>query len=291
MHLPAGIVAKSSFSYMAGRNWLLTYYGTKLDFDSGLSAGESFIRGAIYQQERCPDTGRLHLQAYLETQRPVRLTALSKLWPGIHAERRLGTRQQAIDYCTKEKSKVSGPFTFGSMELNQGKRSDLDEIKEAMKEGCTELEIADEYFGEWVRYNKAFTRYRTLICPPRNFKTKLIIYWGAAGSGKTRKVYSEGGNVYPVPQPNGGNVWFDGLENQESVLLDDFYGWIPLSLLLKMADRYTMQVPVKGGMVNFAPKNLYITSNSHPNEWYKWGEMNSNLRAAFDRRIDEIVEF
>lgn len=231
------------------------------------------------------------MQAYVEFTKPVRLSHLQRLWPGLHAERRAGSRDQAIAYCSKEESRVTNPTTFGEMVLNQGKRTDLEDIKDRLKEGASSLDIADEYFGDWVRYNKSFTLYRTLIQTPRDFKTSLIIYWGSAGSGKTRRVYSEGGTVYPVPQPNGGSVWFDGYEDHESVLLDDFYGWIPLSLLLKMADRYAMKVPIKGGMVNFRPKKLYITSNSHPNEWYKWNEMNANLRAAFDRRIDEIIEF
>jgi len=275
----------------AGRNWILTFYGTIPEFDSGLALPTSKCRGAVYQEERCPSTGRLHVQAYVEFSAAVRLSHLQRLWSGVHGERRSGSKQQAMEYCRKEESRVSGPYSYGDMESQQGRRTDLEDVREAILSGSSELELADAFFGEWVRYHRAFARYRTLVCAPRDFKTTLIIYWGGAGTGKTRRVYSEGGSVYPVPQPNGSAVWFDGYCSQESVLLDDFYGWIPLSLLLKMADRYSMQVPIKGGMTNFAPKKLYITSNSHPDEWYKWGEMNANLRAAFDRRVDEIIEF
>lgn len=205
-------------------------------------------------------------------------------------EKAKGSRIQCIEYCSKEESRVEGPYTYGNMELHPGKRNDLLDIKEAIKDGSSELEIADEYFGQWVRYRKSFGQYRTLLATPRNSKTKLIIFWGKAGTGKTRKVYDDNQDVYDLPRPNGGSVWFDNFHH-DVLLLDDFYGWIPLHLLLKLADRYPMQVPVKGGMVNFNAKRLYITSNVHYKEWYKWSEFNSELLHAFERRIDIIEEF
>lgn len=214
----------------------------------------------------------------------------------VHLEKRRGTRLQARDYCRKEESRVEGPFEFGDFgQVEQGKRNDLEAVQARIREGASELEIADESFGPWCRYHKAFKKYKGLLTPGRSEKTEVHIYWGAAGSGKTRRVYSEakeaGLRVYDVPRPNGGSVWFDGYESHEVVLFDDFYGWCPLHLLLKLGDRYPMQVPIKGGMVPFTAKRLVFTSNSPVDEWYKWDEWNSELRKAFDRRVDLIVKF
>jgi len=274
------------------RSYCITFFGSDDEFSNGLSKKESRVRGAIYQRERCPSTGREHVQAYVEFTSPVRLSHLRKLWRNFHAEKRRGTREQAIEYCSKEESRIGETQTYGSMELQRGRRRDLEDIKSKIKEGASDLEIAESFFGDWVRYRKSFQAYRTLLACPRTWKTELIILWGKAGSGKTLQVYSENekGEVYDLPRPNGGSVWFDGYHH-EVLLLDDFYGWIPLHLLLKLADRYPMQVPCKGGMLNFNAKKLYITSNTHPDEWYKWNEFNNNLRQAFDRRIDLIKEF
>ena len=154
-------------------------------------------------------------------------------------------------------------------------------------------EVADAHFGAFIRYHNGLAKYVHLRTGVRTEKTKLIIYWGKAGTGKTRAVWDAHGfaSIYPVPQPNGGSVWFDGLDSKSVCLLDDFYGWIPLHLLLKMADRYPLDVPIKGGMCRFRCTHLYITSNKHWSEWYKWDELGNNLREAFERRIDEIKEF
>ncbi len=124
----------------------------------------------------------------------------------------------------------------------------------------------------------------------RAWPTELHILWGEAGSGKSRHVWELDAEVYPVPNPNGGSLWFDGYVGQDVVLLDDFYGWCPLHLLLKMADRYPLQVPIKGGHTEFVAKSLYITSNKPWREWYKWDELGNQLMAAFERRIVSCVK-
>lgn len=259
---------------------------------------DSRVKYCIWQLERCPESGRLHLQGYIELSRALRLGGIKQiLGTTVHIEPRRGNRNQARDYCRKEESRIAGPFEYGNFgEANQqGKRSDLLAIRERLEEGATELEIAQEHFGPWCRYYKAFKRYKGLLTEGRSWKTEVHIYWGKAGTGKTKKAYDDAKEqdwaVYDVPRPNGGSVWFDGYEGHEVLLLDDFYGWVPLHLLLKLGDRYAMQIPVKGGMVPFTARRLVITSNSPVDEWYRWGEFNSELRAAFDRRVDITIHF
>lgn len=95
---------------------------------------EIFINGAMWpkckfiagQLERCPETGSLHLQGYLELTAPERFVWLTKNWeffkpvPGpnninnsVHFEKRRGTQTQAIDYAEKEESRIAGPWRYG----------------------------------------------------------------------------------------------------------------------------------------------------------------------------------
>lgn len=76
--------------------------------------------------------------------------------------------------------------------------------------------------------------------------------------------------------------WFDGYDGQPIVILDDYRGEYPLQMFLKLCDRYSMQVPVKGGFVNWGPKKIYITSNLHPNDWYP-DEDRFSISAMFRR--------
>ena len=80
-------------------------------------------------------------------------------------------------------------------------------------------------------------------------------------------------------------TWFDNYNNHETVIIDDFYGWLPFDTLLRMCDRYPMMVETKGGHVNFCPKTILITSNQAPDEWYR----NISNYEAFVRRVEKFI--
>lgn len=92
------------------------------------------LRYFICQREVCPETSRIHWQAYGEFNSPVKWTAVFsairvrrgdqrfvELRRGeVHVERRRGRRDQARDYCRKQESRDprqdSGPFEFGTFQ-------------------------------------------------------------------------------------------------------------------------------------------------------------------------------
>lgn len=87
---------------------------------------------------------------------------------------------------------------------------------------------------------------------------------------------------YPEAYWKQRSQWWDTYECHETVVLDDFYGWLPYDVLLRAADRYPLQVETKGGQAVFLAKTLIITSNNTPAQWYK----NVNLQALI-RRVDK----
>lgn len=117
----------------------------------------------------------------------------------------------------------------------------------------------------------------------------VIVYYGRTGAGKTRAVYDNLPNPESIYVHPGGS-WFDGYDGQPIVLFDDFGGSeFKLQYFLKLLDRYPMQVPIKGGFVNFCPHEIYITSNLNPNDWYRNANA-EHVRAMF-RRITFSFEF
>ena len=66
--------------------------------------------------------------------------------------------------------------------------------------------------------------------------------------------------------------------------MDDFYGWVKYDEMLKICDRYPYRVPIKGGFRQFTSECIIITSNSEPDQWYKFDAYNGG--AALLRRID-----
>lgn len=81
-------------------------------------AGFKFV---IFQKERCPSTGREHYQGYLfySGHNGLTLTGVFKRLPWLlgssacHLEPARGSVKDNVAYCSKEESKVAGPWTFG----------------------------------------------------------------------------------------------------------------------------------------------------------------------------------
>lgn len=164
-----------------------------------------------------------------------------------------------------------------------GKRNDLNKIKSYLDEGKSLEFIADEHFSQWCQYRRAFREYQALKSTPRSWKTTIQVYWGRTGTGKTRKSHEL---CLSEPWTPGDFQWFDGYSNHEYVIIDDYRGEYPLQMLLKLLDRYPMQVPVKGGFVNWAPRKVFITSNLDPKSWYPVADYLS--QQALLRRLENI---
>ncbi len=236
----------------------------------------------IYQLEM-GDDGTPHYQGYMEFDGQKRFGYLKKRLPRAHIEKRMGSQKQAIDYCSKEDTRLEGPFEFGTKK-EQGKSSEYLEAIEAAKLGASEKELAIEYTGTYIRYYKGLNRVRKFIAEQRDKPTDVIWLWGPTGCGKTRFAYDNYQNIYS--KPAGG--WFDGYDEHETVLLDDFEAVdIEISMLLKLLDRYPMSVPVKGGFVNWNPETVIITSNYAPKEWFNRKFRGNAHQQAFLRRINE----
>lgn len=132
-------------------------------------------------------------------------------------------------------------------------------------------------------------KYQLLKKPKkRDWRTSLYLYIGDPGTGKSRRAMSKYPEAYWLPKGQGGSSWFDGYDGHEHIIIDDFYGWLPYDLLLRMADRYPLLVPTKGAHVPFLAKVIIITSNKKWDQWYDW---NRCVKGALERRIDQVYNF
>lgn len=245
-------------------------------------------RYAIWQLEKGAECGTLHYEGYVLFKNPVRFAAVKKLLPRAHLEPRKGTHEQAKKYCSKEETRVEGPWEIGE-EPQQGRRTDLEGLKQMVNEGATMEQIADEHFGSFLRYEKGIMSYKKLKTPDRNSKTLVTVIWGETNVGKTQCILEKYPNAYWLTRPRDkDNVWFDGYDGHEEVVIDEFYGWIPFDLLLRIMDASPLQVPIKGGFQKFVAKRILITSNHSPTVWYK--NIVGTHILAFERRLDMVIK-
>lgn len=226
----------------------------------------------VWQRER-GENGTEHLQGYAIFETKQRLTALKKINKSAHWEPRRGNHAQAKAYATKDDTRIDGPWECGEepADKEQGKRNDLLALKRKLDEGATEAAIAadPDLFPVWARHHKVVARYKMLTGKQRDWPVFTQVIWGAPGLGKTRKALELAGPAaYWLPRPAGQTSWFDGYIGQDTIVIDEFYGWLSLDLLCRILDRYPFQVETKGGSQPLLVRKVIITSNVAPLQWY-----------------------
>lgn len=249
--------------------WMLTLNNPA---SNEIPAGWPGVTYAVWQREK-GQHGTEHLQCYVIFEKAMQLTAVKKIQTPGHWEARKGNHAQAKEYVTKEDTRIDGPWECGEEPIpkEQGKRNDLLQLKRKLDEGATEANIAadPDLFPVWARYYKVVARYQMLTGKQRDWPVFTQVIWGAPGLGKTRKaLHLAGPAAYWLPRPAGTTAWFDGYIGQDTIVIDEFYGWLPLDLLCRVLDRYPFQVETKGGSAPLRVKKVIITSNVPPLQWY-----------------------
>uniref|UniRef100_UPI004047C3B7 hypothetical protein n=1 Tax=Shewanella sp. TaxID=50422 RepID=UPI004047C3B7 len=259
---------------MEGKNWCFTDFNLHVDYSSLAS---SYL---IYGSEVCPDSAKIHHQGYCEFETNRKLARLKKFDPSIHWERRQGNQAQAIDYCRKD-----GNFTeFGEKKsVAQGKRNDLTEVRQLIKEGKgmkEVVEVANSY--QSIKMAEIYLKYNE---KKRDYAPEVQWFFGPTGTGKTRKAVEEAGDDYYMSSRN--LKWWEGYDAHENVIIDDFRkDFCTFHELLRILDRYPYRLEVKGGSRQLLAKKIWITSCFHPRDVYDTREDIEQLI----RRINFISE-
>lgn len=250
---------------------------------------------AIFQEE-VSASGTQHLQGYLEFTRRRRLSAIKKLPHAaqMHLETRKGTREEARSYCSKDDTRVAGPYEFGEWASSaQGKRTDLTSAIDTLRTSGMRA-AANEFPSTFVRYHRGLAAYQTLLTPTRSDVPSVTLLYGPPGCGKTRFVHDNHDPDALWSSPPGSALqWFDGYAAHSVALIDDFDGKaskVPLRTVLQILDRYPITVPVKGAFVPWSPSHVYVTTNLHPREWYDWSARESQY-GALSRRFTRVLHW
>jgi len=240
---------------------------------------------AVWQLEQ-GECGTPHFQGYASFSAQTRLTAVRKLSARAHWEPRRGSHDQARDYCLKEDGRLDGPWTIGKEPVNQqGKRSDLIALQASIKQGDSDVDLWDAHFGPMLRYHRAVSVYKRVLGKRRTEPPQVHVYWGATGIGKSRTVAELSPNgFYKIKHSS--TDWWDGYDGVQDIILEEFYGWLPWMWFLQLLDRYPMVVEVRGGTVNVNSPRIFITSNSHPRAWYRYG--GTMVFATLRRRLTTV---
>lgn len=278
------------------RNWCFTWWNYTEDSIKRIEAlaNNTRVKYVQCQEEVAPSTGKHHLQGFIIFVNEVGPKSVkSVLDNACHIEMMRGSIEDNLAYCSKDESKLDGGrvIKIGDTPSGRGSRSDLKECAKAIINGqMTVKELMYDHPELYLQYRNGWSDLENVARgKARDFKTKVEVYYGASGTGKTRKAVDENEGSYMLRRSNGSNVWFDGYEYNDTVIIDDFYNWIPFDMMLRLLDRYAMQVDVKGGSMQFNSKKIIITSNKSPLEWYP--NLSTEHKIALLRRIDCVHKY
>lgn len=235
-------------------NFLFTSY------DESSPQNHENISYMVFQREKCPKTGKLHWQGYIELHKKRRFTSLKKLYPTWHMEAKKGSQKQAIAYCTKTETRVSEPVIIGEPK-KQGKRNDIALAKQFVQEGKSVRDFIDEC--NKPNYQNIRTMEKLLVYKekPRDFKPIVIWLYGPTGSGKTKvaKILSDylGDTWWSAKDLR----WWHNYDAHEVTIFDDFRkDFCTFHELLRILDRYPYSIENKGGFRQLLAKYMIITS-------------------------------
>lgn len=268
------------------KRWCFTIHEPHYDDDllSRLQANSNYTH-LVYQEEKAPTTGKLHIQGYISFKTKIRQKQVKEhLHKTAHVEIAKGTDKENLEYCTKSETATGAhKYQYGNFSKrgNQGGRTELEDISDAIKGGMSMEDLTDDYMPLLIKYNsgiqKTIQLWRDKNAPETRNVTTIVLA-GPSGIGKSywaRKFAKERElTLYSKPiTTENGVQWMDGYSNEDILVLDDFArGQIGYRTLLTFLDPYKLRVQVKGGMVVARWSWVIFTSNDTPNEWYHGNE-------------------
>lgn len=246
--------------------------------------GDKQIVYAVWQVEKAPSTGRLHCQGYVRYSSHVAESRVRALVSPGHVEVCSGSEEQNVAYCSKEETRVAGPWSFGEP-AKQGKRKDIDVVREVVRGGGgmrAVIENASSY--QAAKFGELLLKYQE---KGRDFEPEVRWYYGSTGSGKTKAAFDEFPDAW-FSQKDG--QWFDGYDAHEVAVFDDFRkDFCKFHTLLRLLDRYPYRIENKGGSRQFLARVIIITCPWAPDVLYS--NRDGEEVAQLERRIHVLKLF
>lgn len=279
-----------------GKNWVVTINNPSSECAQFLSdpLSDERVKFCVFQAEAAPGTGTLHYQLYLQTHQRCDVGRVKDILrsPGAHIEKRRGNHQQAVDYCSKDESRFVGVLaehfprcgSFGEGDASgQGKRSDLDDLKASIDAGASDCQLFDDHFGPMLRYHRGVQIYKRLKLEKRRQQTECIVLYGGTGVGKSYRANHLYPGAFHLRRPNGGPLWWDGYAGEESVIVDEFEGWMTQNFFKLLIDENPLQIAIKGSHLEFCARRVIFISNKDPRHW--WTRTCGSLPGPIVRRL------
>ena len=256
-----------------GRYWMLTLPHPA--FVPYLPPGVAWIRGQLELGEG----GFLHWQVLVVFSQKKSLAAVRGVFGPHHAE--LTRSEAAEDYVWKEDTRVDGTqFELGQKPFRRNNATDWAKVRDLARDGAIG---SDEIPADvYVRCYNQLRQIRQDHLRPIAMERVVSVFWGATGTGKSRRAWEEA-SMDAYPKDPRTKFW-DGYRDHAHVVIDEFRGGIDIAHILRWFDRYPVIVEIKGSSTVLRASRIWITSNVSPRQWYP--DLDEETMNALLRRLD-----
>lgn len=199
-----------------------------------------------FQVEKGGETGYLHYQIYIEHSNQIRFSTLKAAFPHAHLETRIGTKKQAWEYCTKEDTRLHGPWTSGIKPDDEDKLKKREQYLIDIGDGLSDKELLLKYPGIFKR--QEVNEFRSILgidLYDYNRDITVNYMFGLSRTGKSSYVHSlyKNKDIYVVSDYE--RDPFGGYDGQKVIVFEEFRSDIPLKNMLQYLDRYPVKLPCR----------------------------------------------
>jgi len=244
-----------------------------------------------------------HTHLFIQFKNPVYFSSIKKTFLTAHIEEAWGSAEENRSYIRKEgkwenteKETTNQKETFEEWGMipkeGQGKRSDLANLYQMIKDGYSNVEIL-EINPDNILNLQHIDKARLEILSNHykaERRTNLIVTYisGATGYGKSRNILDNHGdsNVYRVTDYKHP---FDTYTGEDVLVFEEFRSDIPIGNMLNYLDIYPIQLPARYNNRQACYNFVYIVSN------WKLEDQYHNIRLeqpetykALMRRIQKV---
>lgn len=225
-----------------------------------------------------------------------------------HSDKCRGTAQDNRNYIRKEgkyaedeksKTSIEGSFRevgeFVEERKGQGKRTDLLDIMDMVKEGADNQEIEDSYPTQYFSMRSAINAYRSELrereyLNRKREDLKVIYIYGSSGVGKTSLVYDifDFKDVYVVSDYQRP---FDMYQGQCVIVFDEYNSDLKITQFNQILDVFPCQLPARFSNKVACYTTVFILSNRPLKKQYSYVQDDFPASyLAFLRRINCVID-
>ena len=251
------------------------------------------------------EEGTYHTHIYFVTKNPKPFTTVKNFFPEAHIESANGLSSENKDYVFKEgkwlnsaKGETNLRDTheeWGELPIErQGTRTDMLELYEMIKDGCSNVEIMEQnpkYLMHLDKIERARQNYRESLYSDKWRDIETTYIFGTTGAGKTRSVMETYGynNVYRVCDYSHP---FDSYKGQDVILFEEFRSSLPISEMLMVLDGYPVELRARYMNRVACFTKIFFCSNIDLRDQYPNVQQDEKETwLAFLRRIDNVKVF